>query len=75
MTPANAGLFPATVPVSAGRTSTTFNYIDAGTVTNVTLGAILGESSATTSITTVRSTRAGWCLMRLIMTTSRDRHR
>ena len=53
MTPANAGLFPATVPVSAGQTSTTFNYIDAGTVTNVTLGAILGESSATTSITTV----------------------
>jgi hypothetical protein len=53
MTPANAGLFPPTVPVFEGQTSATFEYLDSGTVTNVTLAAILGESIASTSLTIV----------------------
>jgi hypothetical protein len=53
LTPANAGSFPPTVPVSEGQTSVTFEYVDSGTTTNVTLAAILGESIATTSLTTV----------------------
>lgn len=53
MTPANAGLFPPTVPVFEGQTSTTFEYLDSGTGTNVTLAAILGESIASTSLTVV----------------------
>ena len=53
MTPANAGFFPPTVPVFEGQTSTTFEYVDSGTATNVTLTAILGESIASTSFTMV----------------------
>jgi hypothetical protein len=53
MTPANAGLFPPTVPVFEGQTATTFEYLDSGTATNVTLAAILGESIASTSLTIV----------------------
>jgi hypothetical protein len=53
MAPANAGLFPPTVPVFEGQTSATFEYLDSGTVTNVTLAAILGESIASTSLTIV----------------------
>jgi hypothetical protein len=53
MTPANAGLFPPTVPVFEGQTSTTFEYLDSGTGTNVTLAAILGESIASTSLSIV----------------------
>lgn len=53
MTPANAGLFPPTVPVFEGQTSTTFEYVDSGTATNVTLSAILGDSIATLSLSIV----------------------
>lgn len=53
MTPANAGLFPPTVPVFEGQTSATFEYVDSGTDTNVTLSAILGDSIATASLSIV----------------------
>jgi hypothetical protein len=51
LTPANAGLIPATITVPAGQLSATFDYTDGSTAPSVTVRGTLGASSASSVLT------------------------